>query len=336
MKTGSTLTGYCPNCEAEQALEHIRKRETVTVRGEKIAVQAAYFRCRVCGDEFEEPGARDEVAEAYALYREKTGLMQPEEIKRLREGYGLTQAELAKVLGFGAVTLSRYENGMLQTVAQDRMLQMLRDPRAFWTLCRQSAEAGEISGATLQRVREKSLPGLSVEMSLDPAVQMALAHGSDHLSGGRPFDSEKFRNVVLFLCEKPRWKTTMNKLLFYADFESHRQCGHSITGARYVHATFGPCPDKYEALFAWLVDRKDITISERSVGKHLGDEIQALRKPNTGIFSNRELHVLRTVRGRLGRRTASDLSNLSHDEQGYRETQDGELISYRYAKSLRG
>ena len=28
--------GYCPNCESEQELERVRRRETVTVRGEKI------------------------------------------------------------------------------------------------------------------------------------------------------------------------------------------------------------------------------------------------------------------------------------------------------------
>ncbi len=37
----------------------------------------------------------------------------------------------------------------------------------------------------------------------------------------------------------------------------------------------------------------------------------------------------------FGRMTAKALSDLSHKEQAYREIQNGELISYRYARSLR-
>jgi len=37
----------------------------------------------------------------------------------------------------------------------------------------------------------------------------------------------------------------------------------------------------------------------------------------------------------FGRMTAKALSDRSQEEQGYRETQNGELISYRYAQSLK-
>jgi putative zinc finger/helix-turn-helix YgiT family protein len=331
----SAKKGYCPSCESELSLESIRKRESVTVRGEEIAVQAAYWRCRTCGEEFEGPGDHDEVAEAYDLYRIKKGLMQPAEIKQLREGYGLTQGELAKILGFGAVTLSRYENGMLQTSAQDRMLRMARDSRTFWNLCNQTADAGELPPATLRRIREKILEGTD-QATLDPVVQLALAHGADEFSGARRFLPEKYRGAVLFLCEEPCWKTTLNKQLFYADFTCYREHGRSITGARYAHLPFGPCPDKFEALFAWLAERKDIAICEKVVGKHTGEMVRALRRPAASLFTTREHEILRDVRTRLGRLTAKALSNLSHGEPGYQETQDGELISYRYAKVLRG
>lgn len=334
--TMTTKKGFCPSCDSEQELEHVRRRETITVRGEKIAVQGSYWRCRACREEFEGPDGCDEVAEAYTLYRKKKGLMPPDEIKRLREGYGLTQGELARILGFGAVTLSRYENGMLQTTAQDRILQVLRDPRAFWTFCKRSAEAGDVPPERLARIREKVLQSLAGRAPLDPAVQMALEHPADHLSGRRRFDLEKFRGVVLFFCETPRWKTTMNKLLFYADFICYREHGRSITGARYAHVPFGPCPDKFESLFAWLAERKDVEIRERLVGRYTGEEIRALAKPDAGLFSDRELQILKSVRARLGRLTAKALSDLSHKEQGYRETQDGKLISYRYAESLQG
>ena len=116
-----TKKGYCPKCDTERELKRVRTREKVTVRGEKIEVEALYWRCLACGEEFEGPDDHhDEVAEAYRRYRAKKGFMQPEDIKAFREGYGLTQGELAQILGFGAVTLSRYETGALQTADTSR------------------------------------------------------------------------------------------------------------------------------------------------------------------------------------------------------------------------
>jgi putative zinc finger/helix-turn-helix YgiT family protein len=335
MKKATPKKGYCPGCESEQELEHVRRRETVTVRGEKIQVQASYWRCRACGEEFEGPDGHDEVAQAYTVYRAKKGLMQPGEIKRLREEYGLTQGELAKILGFGAVTLSRYETGMLQTAAQDRILQMLRDPRAFWALLKRTGDMGDISPATLARVRERVKERMRDRAPLDPALQAALDYGSSHLSGRRRFHLEKFRNAVLFFCQSPRWKTTINKLLFYADFRCFRDHQHSITGARYAHAPFGPCPDTFASLFAWLADRKDIEVSEVAIGSYTGEEIRSVAQPEEGLFSSRELQVLTEVRDHFGRMTAKALSDRSHKEPAYRETQNGQLISYRFAQSLK-
>ena len=336
MKRLSAKRGYCPNCESEQELERVQRRETVSVRGEKIQVQATYWRCRACGEEFEGPDGQDEVAQAYTLYRTKKGLMQPKEIKRLREEYGLTQGELAKILGFGAVTLSRYETGMLQTAAQDRILQLLRDPRAFWSLLKQAGDAGDVPVATLARVREKVKEGMRDRAPLDPALQAALDYGPSHLSGRRRFHLGKFRNAVLFFCQTSRWKTTINKLLFYADFRCFRDHQHSITGARYAHAPFGPCPDKFGSLFAWLAERKDIDVSEVPIANNCtGEEIRSVAQPQDGLFSSRELQILMEVRDHFGRMTARALSDLSHKEQAYRETQNGQLISYRYAQSLK-
>ncbi len=331
----SAKRGYCPNCESEQELEPVQRRETVTVRGEKIQVQTFFWRCRACGEEFEGPDGHDEVAHAYTLYRAKKGLMQPREIRQLREEYGLTQGELAKILGFGAVTLSRYETGMLQTAAQDRILQMLRDPRAFWSMLKQAGDAGDVRPATLARVREKVKEGMRDRAPLDPALQAGLDYGPSHLSGRRRFHLEKFRNAVLFLCQTSRWKTTINKLLFYADFRCFRDYQYSITGARYAHAPFGPCPDKFESLFAWLAERKDIEVSEVPIANSTGEQIRSVAQPEEALFSSHELRILTEVRDYFGRMTAKALSDLSHKEQAYRATQTGELISYRYAQTLK-
>lgn len=330
------MKGYCPSCDTERELRRVRRREKVTVRGEEIGVEALYWRCVTCGEEFEGPeDTHDEVAEAYRVYRAKKGLMQPEDVKALREDYGLTQGELAQILGFGAVTLSRYETGMLQTAAHDRMLQMVRDPRAFWAMLNRLGHTVPLHPERLRRLKEKLRETISSGQVLDPIIEAPLGYKADERSGRRRFRLEKFINVILFFCQTPQWKTTINKFLFYADFKCFRDYGHSITGARYAHATYGPCPDMFEHLFIWLADRGNVGITEVSGKDCGGEKIRALTEPDMTIFSSDESRVLAEVRKSLGRKTAKGLSELSHGERGYMETESGQVISYRYAEYLR-
>jgi putative zinc finger/helix-turn-helix YgiT family protein len=65
---------------------------------------------------------------ALDLYRSKYGLLTAEDIRSLRERFGLTQAELARLLRLGQNTLSRWEAGRnVQTAAMDVLLRVLRD-----------------------------------------------------------------------------------------------------------------------------------------------------------------------------------------------------------------
>jgi len=52
-------------------------------------------------------------------------------------------------------------------------------------------------------------------------------------------------------------------------------------------------------------------------------------------FEDTELKVLTEVKERFGKYTSSMISEFSHKEKGYEETQNGEFISYaKYARDL--
>ena len=63
-----------------------------------------------------------------AVGRKKHGLLSADEIRALRERFGLTQSELARLLHVGANTISRWESGRnVQTDAMEMLLRLLRD-----------------------------------------------------------------------------------------------------------------------------------------------------------------------------------------------------------------
>jgi len=133
---------FCPNCMESGAIPLIETRETIEVRGERFEVRSRFYRCPKCGGEFSDLNDPvDPLDQAYRQYRQKHGYVQPEEITAFRKKYDLTQKELAALLGWGDVTLSRYENGCLQDEAHDKSLHLAMDPRNLLALIERSPAA---------------------------------------------------------------------------------------------------------------------------------------------------------------------------------------------------
>ncbi len=130
----------CPACGTRMRPSRATLR--CPVNGDSIRVAGVpHFACPKCGERligYEEAGLLE--ARAHASYRAKFGLLDPTEIRALRRKYRLTQAQLARLLRFGANTVSRWESGRnVQTAAMDVLLRLLRDlPGSFAYLRRRA------------------------------------------------------------------------------------------------------------------------------------------------------------------------------------------------------
>jgi putative zinc finger/helix-turn-helix YgiT family protein len=107
-----------------------RGRLRLPVNGEDVSVPSAlHLRCPKCHEivlRFED--ARRLNHDAIAIYRKKHGLLAGDEIRAIREQFGLTQSELARLLRLGANTVSRWESGRnVQTAAMDVLVRLIRD-----------------------------------------------------------------------------------------------------------------------------------------------------------------------------------------------------------------
>ncbi len=126
---------YCPICRTCQDVVITKRDETYPVKGENITVQAAVCTCAVCGEELTSPEHDDEtLRKVYYQYRSLHGLLQPEEIKAIREQYQVSQTAFARILGVGDKTIARYENGSLQDEAINNLILLARNPENFLTL----------------------------------------------------------------------------------------------------------------------------------------------------------------------------------------------------------
>lgn len=105
-----------------------------TIRGVTVEVEQEELRCNRCGETRVSLDSAERAEERVgALVRDRLGLLHPGEIRELRDGLGLTQADLESQLGLGSKTVVRWESGrVIQNKATDNLLRLIqRDPTAL-------------------------------------------------------------------------------------------------------------------------------------------------------------------------------------------------------------
>jgi len=307
----------------------------VTIRKETYNVPFTYLKCINCNDEVLSPKhSQDPLVLAYDLYREKHGLLKPDEIKKCRETMGLTQAEFARLLGLGLATMSRYENGALQDMSHDSLIRLALEPNNMVELIHKSTNVFSDSRkiAMLKKLTELQ----DKTYSLERAIESILSREPPNVYNGyTKINFDKLINSILFLCKNGVWKTKLNKLLFYADFKHFKEYTLPITGIQYAHLPFGPCPNKYELLLALLYSNDFIYSEEVTFDNgDVGDLIKSKKGPDYNTFSSSELFILAFVEEKFKKYSAGDITKFSHQEDAYKRTNQADFIPFDFAKSL--
>ncbi len=332
------MNSFCPHCEKETSATSVLAQLEYTIKGVDVSIEAPLIKCDVCENEFENPEMGQDVAElALRAYRKEVGLLSPEEIKTFRKSLGLTQHELSELLGWGGATLSRYENGALQDEAHDRAMRMIMEPDALLGLIENNP--GRLTQAKRDHLVRKLKTRENAEAAYRGFFRRFLTdYQADINSGYRRFDAKKFFAMVLHFCRDSGIpKTKLNKLLWYSDFLSFKHNTVSISGTRYAHLPFGPCPNNYDVFLAFLTDiDKSLSVVEQSSGIYSWEVLVSSGTPDYSLFTNGEIHVLSSVAKSFEYKSASEICEISHGEQGFQETGDGQIISYDFADGLVG
>ncbi len=332
---------YCPQCESivepyEETIE-----QDILVRGESVMVSGVVQHCPVCKQALlSEEHDSATLERAYAVYRKRNGLLTPQEIRAIRESYGLSQRSMARLLGWGDITVHRYESGALQDAAHDSLLRLLREPANLLTLIENATDRlpARTFDSLTQRVQSRLDSNGPVQ--LRKWVERFAAYPScDQYSGYREFDIDRLFRVVTELTSQcgSVVKTKLNKMLWYCDFLHFRDVSVSITGSPYLHLQYGPVPRYYEMLLnlmeveGLLTRAETVFDAERDI---VGDVLSATSICDAAELADSERDVIRAVVARFGDLSARQITEASHAERAYTETGDGQMISYTYAQHL--
>lgn len=328
---------YCDVCGKEVETKIITRQETFKVCGEDITIDAQVLVCAECGEElFCEELDSATLVNAYNEYRRKHKLLLPDEIKKIREQYGLSQRSFAKLLNWGDKTICRYENGSVQDKAHNSLLLFLREPENMRTyLTENEIMLDERQKTKLLDTVEK------LEQDTEYRVgrrffELLFSRIPCEENGFKGFDYEKLCAMVLFFAHKSSelLKTKLMKLLNYSDMIFYKENGISMSGLKYVHLPYGPVPENFDMLLGKMSTDHIAHIEvfyDNGYEKH--QVIPECDIPE-GVLSEEELEVLERIYIKFEDFASVDISKYSHKEKGYSSTKKGEIISYSYAKDI--
>ena len=110
--------------------ELIKEREVTTeVKGIKIKFTEKYKVDSKTNEEiFDRDIEQENDIKLYNIYKKRMNLLTTNEIKEIRERYGLSQKDFALALGMGEITINRLENGSTQSGAVDSIIRLSENP----------------------------------------------------------------------------------------------------------------------------------------------------------------------------------------------------------------
>ena len=331
---------YCPYCKKEVEYK-IEKRDIKDFRGIKINTYENVAVCKECHQDLYVNEIEEKNNERiYELYREKAKIIKPQDIIDLREKYDISQRELTAILGFGKMTINRYERGGVPTKAQSDYIKLLIDnDDKFIEKVKEAYKNGRINDKTYGKIVSEELNvNISKEQIQDNIrryLKFVLNRRPDIYNGYKVLDIEKIENIISYIASKVKnlTITSLNKYLWFIDMLSFNQRSVSITGLTYQNQKFGPTiiDKKYDELS--LLDDKYI---REDIETENGNTTKIISNGNYNLdkISDTEKEIIDTIIKILKNKTVTDISELSHKEEGWKKTKRFEKISFDYAMDL--
>lgn len=333
---------FCPLCDKTHEIEERKRSTTIILKGEKVTYEERFYFCKNADaneNEFETGAMINEnLLNARNAYRVKMGLLTSDEIVAIRESYGLSQVDLAKLLGWGEATISRYESKAIQDEAYDTMLRLIKDnPLQALEFLKKNADKFlvkkylEIKKKIVEKLDSYGKEFLTRQIFEGEYVNFE--EPSD-LNGFTMLNIDKIEAMISYIAENVSnlFKVKLMKMLWYSDVLSFIENGCSMTGMVYRHEPMGALPVGHYS----LMNLENLNVQEEiSFNYDTMLHIYPTANMDYSVLSDGEKAILNKVITKFKNYRAKNIVDYMHDERAYSETKPGEIIPFSLAKEIR-
>lgn len=150
------------------------------------------------------------------------------------------------------------------------------------------------------------------------------------------YEESKFIEMLLYVADRLQsdragGATKVNKVLFFADFAHVRRHGRPISGAAYQKLTHGPAPRRLRPVRDQLVATGQAELRTEDFLGYSVNRLVPKRSADLSVLTSTELATIDSVLDDLAGLNARQVSDLSHEEAGWRLVNEGDTIPYEAA-----
>lgn len=310
--------------------------EQKTFRGEKFDVNTRYYVCEDTDEQFTTT-EQDTLTfnDLYSQYRNRHGIPFADEIKDIRERFGLSLKQISIILGFGVNQYSSYEDGVMPSQSNGKAIASLRHKDGVLNAlnaCKHEFSQKEFDEIYTRISSYDKREARSMEM-----LRSRIFYSPRSIFNGFATQSyEKVNNLTIWIVDfcKGCPMTKLNKLLYYIDSYAFREIGQAISGLSYEAIQYGPVPYKWNKVYANL-DGIEADLKVYSNGSE-GIVYNTRQHANRSLFSDKEACCIDTVLQTFGKFNSKRIMNLSHGEDGWiKYSQEKSLIPFTEALTLK-
>lgn len=332
----------CPLCEKTHEIEERKRTTTMKLKGEEVAYEERFYFCANADEdenEFESGAMTNEnLLNARNAYRVKMGLLTSDEIVGIRESYGLSQVDLAKLLGWGEATISRYESKAIQDESYDIMLRLVKDnPLKALEFLKKNADKFPVKKRL--EIKAKMVEKLD---SYGKEFLTRQTFEGEYANFEEPSDSngftilniDKIEAMISYIAGKVNhlFKVKLMKMLWYSDVLAFIENGFSMTGMVYRHEPMGALPIGHYS----LMNLENLNVQEEMSSNYdTMLHVYPTANMDYSVLDDREKAILEKVVAKFADFKAKDIVEYMHEERAYTETNPGQIIPFSLAKEIR-
>ena len=312
-------------------MKKVKRNEKIEFKNSVLTVELEYYYDEELDEEYVDIELGNEnLRKIRNEYRRINNLLLDYNIKQIREKYDLSQKEFAILLGFGEVTITRYESKTIQEKAHDEIIRKAKSPEDFYELALRNKDnyIKEYSELKFNKVLDEIKKHFSTNTI---EIMYGKKEFESHLVGGKDLSIDKVYAVIKVFAENDDrlTKTKLAKYLWYVDNLSYQETGFGITGLSYCHLPYGAVPFMYGEILNSDLIEMDTTFNDDSV-------TCIIRKCNSiNELNEYELSLTKKILAKFKNMPTSEVVKYMHQEVGYVETNKNEYISYEYAKYIK-
>ena len=323
-----TIQIECPLCGKIHEVEERKRIAATIIKDEKVTYEEIYYFCPDSDEEENEftTGKIENInlLNARNTYRKAKGLLTSDQIVAIRNMYDLSQVDLARLLGWGEATISRYESKAIQDEAYDNMLRIIKkNPKAVLELLQKNTD--KFSTSKLISIKQKIMENLESEY-------IRFQEPCD-ANGNTLLNIDKLEAVISYYAKRVNnlFKVKLMKMLWYADSLSFKNYQRTITGLVYCHDSMGALPIGHYK----IVGLQNVNMQEEDGFEITKYHFLVNENIDENILSTEEQNVLDAVINKFNSFKSQEIVEYMHEEIAYKKTNDKEIIPFSLARQIK-